>query len=39
MELIDFTDCRITNKTYGGANGNKLSGIYNTASAKVIHRS
>ena len=29
MELIDFTDCRITNKTYGGANGSKLSGIYN----------
>lgn len=29
MNLIDFTDCKTLKKGYGGANGNKISVIYN----------
>ena len=28
MEVIDFTDLKKRNKTYSGANGNKISVIY-----------
>lgn len=28
MELIDFTLCDVTKKTFGGANGSKISVIY-----------
>lgn len=27
--MIDFTNCKTTLKTYGGANGNKISVKYN----------
>lgn len=29
MELIDFSNCKIINKTYNGANGHKIAGYYN----------